>query len=165
MITHVMKLLLKYIQPLSSWFVGFFYFCNGKDTEVRDRRQLVESMGLSPTHNSHPSVAQKKSWEMLALISPSSELSSEPLLSDLESSMLESPLPQLPSYFKRNFFPFMSNTCRFTSRDWLFRLLRRRRFVSKRMLYLKVKCFLWASLWIFYPAVELCNNHRRLCSC
>lgn len=26
-------------------------------------------MGLSPVHNSHPSVAQKKSWEMLALIS------------------------------------------------------------------------------------------------
>lgn len=42
---------------------------------------------------------------MLALVLPSSELFSEPLLSDVESSMLESPLPPTPSLLKRIFFP------------------------------------------------------------
>lgn len=117
-------------------------------------------------------VAQKKSREMLVSISPSSELFSEPLLYDLELSMLESPLPLPRSYFKRIHFPFMSNTCRFTSRDWLFRLLRRRKFVSKRIyctsrsnVSFEPVCGCFIQLQNYEETAEVSAAAERFCSC
>lgn len=64
--------------------------------------------------------------ETLTLISPSGELFSDLVLFDLELSMLEPPLLSPPQLLQKEFFPFMSSTCRFILETQLFRLLRRR---------------------------------------